>query len=229
KGVDNLDPAATEGYFVGVDANFFGKLDVRRVGTPGGTPTLSGNLAITVPQDSTPLSVTVSGSSSPLDAVDSRLTSASIRNGKLYTAEAIATDNTGSASGSLNRDAVRWYELGNLTTTPSLSRSGTIFDANTNNPVSYWMPSMAVSGQGHSVIGMSTGGVSAHPNGAVSSMLTGTSTFTAPTNYTASSASYNIDTGDPAYRWGDYSHTSVDPCDGQTFWTIQEYVDSTDS
>ena len=76
---------------------------------------------------------------------------------------------------------------------------------------------------------MSTGGPSARPNGAVSSMLSGDAAFTAPANYTASSQGYNVDTGESVYRWGDYSHTSVDPCDGQTFWTIQEYVDSTNS
>ena len=45
------------------------------------------------------------------------------------------------------------------------------------------------------------------------------------------SSSYDpsFDTGNPFYRWGDYSHTSVDPCDQQTFWTIQEYVDSPNS
>jgi hypothetical protein len=173
--------------------------------------------------------VTVGGSSKDLDAIDSRLTTASIRNGKLYTAEAIGTDSTGNAGGTEDRDSVRWYEVANLTTTPTLSRSGTIFDNATSNPLSFWMPSITVSGQGHAVVGVTTGGSTARPNGAVSSMLSGTSTFTAPANYTAATQSYNVDSGDPTYRWGDYSMTSVDPCDAQTFWTIQEYTDSTDS
>ena len=229
QGVDNLDPSASEGYFVGVDGNLVGKLDVRRVSNPGGTPTMSGNLGITVPTDSTPRSVSVPGSTKSLDAIDARLTTASIRNGELYTTEAIGTDNTGTAGGIEDRDSVRWYELANLTTTPTLSRSGTIFDNATSNPLSFWMPSIAVSGQGHAVVGMTTGGAAARPNAAVSSMLNGTSTFTTPTNYTTATQNYNVDTGDPVYRWGDYSMTSVDPCDAQTFWTIQEYTDSTNS
>ena len=42
---------------------------------------------------------------------------------------------------------------------------------------------------------------------------------------------YNVDLGDwrPDVPLGRFSHTSVDPCDGQTVWTIQEYVDGTDS
>ena len=232
QGVDNLDPAATEGYFVGVDGAFFGILDVRRVGTPGGTPTLSGNLAVSVPSDDLmPISVQALGTTGKggLDAVDWRLGTASIRNGKLYTAQNIGVDGSGAGSGSPSRDAVRWYELANLTTTPTLSRSGTIFDG-TASALSYWMPSIAVNGQGHAVIGMSTGGAAARPNAAVSSMLSTDSSFLSPTNYTSSSANYapSFDPGNPL-RWGDYSNTSVDPCDGQTFWTIQEYVDSTDS
>src|SRR3954469_1505987 len=39
QGVDNPDPGATFGHFVGVDAVAFSQLDVRRVTDPGGTPT----------------------------------------------------------------------------------------------------------------------------------------------------------------------------------------------
>jgi uncharacterized repeat protein (TIGR01451 family) len=228
QGVGNLDPAATAGYFVGIDGALFGKLDVLRVGTPGGTPTLSASLPINVPATDSPLSPTVLGSSKPLDATDDRLGSASLVGGKLYTAQNIGVDSTGAATGSSSRDAVRWYELANLASTPTLSRSGTIFDSS-GNAASDWMPSLAVNGQGHAVIGMSTASSTTHPNGAISTMLAGDSSFSAPASYTASSASYNLDTGDSSYRWGDFSHTSVDPCDGQTFWTIQEYVESTDN
>jgi hypothetical protein len=49
QGVDNDDPAATEGYFIGVDNQTFGTLMIRRITNPGGTPSISGNLTITVP------------------------------------------------------------------------------------------------------------------------------------------------------------------------------------
>jgi hypothetical protein len=53
QGVDNYDPAATEGYFIGVTSthNFliFGKLSLRRISNPGGTPSISGNIDITIP------------------------------------------------------------------------------------------------------------------------------------------------------------------------------------
>jgi hypothetical protein len=230
QGVDNDDPAATSGYFVGIDGGSFGVVDVLRVGTPGGTPTLSGNLAVTVPTDSFSIPVPAIGSTRPLDEGDSRLTSSSIRNGKLYTVEVIGVNSAGTATNSGDRDASRWYELTNLATTPTLNRSGTVFDSSATKK-SYWMPSIAVSPQGHAVMGMSVSASTLRPNGAFASMLSGTSAFSTPTTYTSASADYNVDLGDgdPTYRWGDYSHTSVDPCDGQTFWTIQEYVDATNS
>src|SRR6185436_1317629 len=48
QGVDNYDPGATEGYFIGVDNATFGKLMLRRVTNPGGSPSVSANIAITV-------------------------------------------------------------------------------------------------------------------------------------------------------------------------------------
>jgi hypothetical protein len=231
QGADNDDPTATTGYYIGHDDEFFGRIDVLRVGTPGGTPTLSGPFAIDTPvnlPDSFANGVPASGSTKNLDGGDIRLTDAMIRNGKLYTTEAVAVSSTGGDSGTLDRDAADWFEVSNLDTTPTLSRSGTVFDSSATKK-SYWMPSITVSPQGHAVMGMSVSASSLHPNAAYSSMLGGTSTFSAPTTYTSATASYNVDTGDSVYRWGDFSHTSVDPCDGQTFWTIQEYTDATDS
>src|SRR5262249_15079747 len=43
-----------------------------------------------------------------------------------------------------------------------------------------------------------------------------------------SSTAYNLQAVD-GQRWGDYSHTVVDPNDDQTFWTFQEYCDGTNS
>ena len=45
RGVDNIDPAATEGYFIGVSNVSFGKLMLRRVvADPGGSPTISADV-----------------------------------------------------------------------------------------------------------------------------------------------------------------------------------------
>src|SRR6266545_2280034 len=50
RGVDNFDPTATEGYFVGPDNATFSTIMFRRVSNPGSaTPTISANISVTVP------------------------------------------------------------------------------------------------------------------------------------------------------------------------------------
>jgi hypothetical protein len=218
-GVDNTDPSATSGYFVGVDGEFLGELDLLRVGTPGGTPTLSANMQIDLSQtdiDFDPQNVKTPLSSVPLDGGDVRITQAELVNGKLYASQAIGSDSSGHGLGSTSaRDSVRWYELTNLGTTPTLNRFGTIFDSASSSPKFFWMPSMAVNSQGHALIGMTSASSTARPSAAYSSMLSGSSSFSTPTNYaTSPSVSYNPSFDGPDfYRWGDFSTTTVDPYD----------------
>src|SRR5258708_21195327 len=88
QGVDNYDPRSTEGYFIGVDGAAFSLLQVRRITNPGSaSPTISGNIPITVATTSTPLIVPHLGNTSAsgacagcLDALDDRLFAAHIRN-----------------------------------------------------------------------------------------------------------------------------------------------------
>src|SRR6185369_208696 len=50
RGVDNFDPGATEGYFVGPDNATFSTIMFRRVSNPGSlTPTISANISVAVP------------------------------------------------------------------------------------------------------------------------------------------------------------------------------------
>ena len=99
QGVDNYDPAATVGYFIGTDNASFGNLILRRVSNPGGTPTISGNINITVPSTAYPISVPHKGnndlSNGVLDSIDDRLMAAHLRNGSLWTSHQIGVDNTG--------------------------------------------------------------------------------------------------------------------------------------
>ena len=238
QGVDNDDPAATEGYFIGVDNASFGKLIVRRVSTPGGTPTVSSNISITVPTTTSPITVphlgNTGGSNGNLDAVDDRLFAAHIRNGRLWTAHNIQVNSSGVASGSGGRNGSRWYELQNLTATPSLVQSGTVFDSAASNPKNYWIPSIMVSGQGHVAMGFSTAGTTNRANaGTVGRLASDTlGTMQAPVDYTASTTAYNP-SGDPGgssgRRWGDFSYTSLDPSDDMTMWTIQEFCNANNS
>jgi subtilisin-like proprotein convertase family protein len=235
QGVDNYDPFATEGYFIGVDENYVGRLVLRRVTNPGGTPLLSPNIYLNVLTTSFPLTVRHAGNNKGangyLDAVDDRLFAAHLRNGRLWTAHNIAVNNTGAVEGTLTRTAARWYEIGNLNTNaPQLIQAGTLFAesaTNTFDERNYFIPSIMVTGQGHVALGFSTAGSNEFINAATAGRLATDplGTLRAPTVFTSASTSYN-----PTYnRWGDYSYTSLDPCDDMTLWTIQQYCDSANS
>jgi hypothetical protein len=231
QGVDNPDPSATSGYFVGVDEIAFSKLDVVRISNPGtASPSASGTLGVNVPTTRFPINVphlgNTGGSANNLDALDDRLFAASMRGDRIWTAHNIAVNSSGVASGASSRDGSRWYEL-DVSSTPSLVQSGTVFDSASSNPLSYWIPTVAVSGQGHVAIGGSVSGAAHHPDAWFSGRLSGAAagTVDVPTRYTASSANYNPGNN----RWGDYSAVSLDPVDDMTMWTIQEHVAATDS
>jgi hypothetical protein len=231
QGVDNVDPHATEGAFIGVSNALFGELALRRVADPGGTPSISSNILITVPSTSFPLAAPQTGSQKTLDTLDDRLFAATFRNGELWTAHDIGVNSSGVAS-SPNRTAVRWYELTGIPSgqTPSIVQSGTIFDGVASNPRFSFIPSVMVSGQGHAAFGFSTSGASEHPNAATAGRLAGDTLGTVGTTQllTNSTSTYGPQTS-AIQRWGDYSFTSLDPLDDMTMWTVQEFSNATNS
>lgn len=247
QGVSNDDPSATEGYFIGVDVLAFSLVQIRRVSNPGGVaPTISGNISLTVPTTVYPLGAQtgvgvpyqgVTGGNS-LDDLDDRLFQAQILRdnvsgvSRLWTGHNIQVTAAGVASTTGGRDGSRWYEIGNLTTTPTLVQSGTLFDSAATNPNSFWIPSVAVSGQGHMAIGASSAGNSRFPalyaSGRLRTDALGSNQ--APTEIQSSTTTYNLQTPSPVkQRWGDYSKTITDPCDNQSMWHIGEYCDLTNS
>jgi hypothetical protein len=244
RGVDNYDASANEGYFIGPSILNGGQLILRRVADPGGTPTISTNIVVTVNTTSQPISVdhlgNLGGTNGRLDAIDDRLFAAHIRSGRLWTAHNIAVDATGVASDSdpQRRDAVRWYELIVPVNVgiPTVNQSGTIFDnaSTLANARQFWMPSVTVSGQGHAALGFSVAGTPYHVNAATAGRLLGETlgNLDTPTLLTNSSTPYNPpnDSGaGGARRWGDYSFTSLDPNDDMTMWTVQEFCDGTNT
>ncbi len=242
QGVDNFDTNATDGYFIGGSIAISGGLILRRISDPGGTPSISTNIIVTVPQRTDPITVphlgNTGGDNGKLSGGDRRLAMAQIRNGRLWTAHTMSVNNTGGVTGALTRNAARWYELQNLDTTPTLAQLGTVFSPSAANDTAqkhFSFPSIMVSGQGHAAMGFSTAGSTNRINAGFTSRLVGdpAGTMNAPTDYTASTTSYNpsFDSGVSRgeRRWGFYSYTSLDPEDDMTMWTIQEFCDATDS
>jgi hypothetical protein len=239
RGVSNDDPNATDGYFIAPDFSLFGRLILRRITYPGGVPTISGNIFLTVPQTNSPIDVDHAEmfGDNPIDAIDDRLYTAGIYTNKLtgtrslWTAHHIQVDSNGVASGLGFRDGSRWYEIGNLSSSPTLLQAGTVFDPKVTWPArSFIYPSVAMSGQGHATLGFSTAGYVFYVDAGAAGRLSGDppGTMQPFTLLTSSNTAYNRY---PFFeqQWGDYSQTLVDPNDDMTFWTFQEYCDDTNS
>ncbi len=247
RGVDNFDPAATAGYFVGTDTGVYSRIVLRRVSNPGSaSPTISASINVTVPTTGATNPVehagNTGGNNGRLDSLDDRLFAAMMRNGRLWTAHNLRVSPAGVASTTAtSRKAARWYEFQNLGTTPTLNQSGTVYDgaATLAAALQYWIPSVTVTGQGHAVVGFSMAGTPSGATPAYVARLAGDplGTMAGPPSagallYGTTAASYNppSDTGGASgRRWGDYSFTVVDPLDDMTVWTIQEYNQAANS
>jgi hypothetical protein len=235
QGVDNDDPASTEGYFIGISACLASTLTVRRITTPGATPAISAGMNITVPITSAPASVVAQGVPSfPLDAVGDRLMAAHMRKNKdtgvssLWTAHSIRVNSSGVGAAGGGRNGSRWYEFRNLTSTPpTLFQSGTLFDSAASNPRSFWMMSIAGSGQGHMALGCTFASVNDFASIAAAGRLSSDTLGTTQTFTIAQAGTQPYDDllTNPQ-RWGDYSQTVVDPNDDMTMWTFQEYCNN---
>jgi hypothetical protein len=184
---------------------------IRRVNPPLSSPTLTQVGTVTVPAYGDPPDAQQLGGGTALDTGDARIYVSHYRDGFLWAAHTI---NGG------GRAAARWYQFN--PTTPSLVQSGTI-----SNPTrAYYYPSIAVNSAGAALIGF-TGSSSTEFAGAWwAARYPGdpSGQMSAPQQYRAGSSSQSHIDNVGRNRWGDYSHTSVDPSNDRDFWTIQSYA-----
>jgi hypothetical protein len=116
---------------------------------------------------------------------------------------------------------IRWYEIRNMSGTPSVYQQGTYAPDNSYR----WMPSLAVDKFGNMAVGYSVSSNSIYPAiryaGRLSSDALGTLGQTEATLFAGTGAQlggYN--------RWGDYASMSVDPVNDCTFWFTTEYYET---
>jgi hypothetical protein len=240
RGVDNDDPSWTEGYFIGPEVSSTSGIGIRRISDPGGTPTLGPNMSL--PVTNTAVSdQSALGSFLPINASGLRLFAASIHKNKitgvtsLWTAHSVETDTTctPSTGGSLRLGA-KWYEIGSLTTTPTITQFGTLCTTTAGSGVSnsergFVYPTVTATGQGHMALAASYASASEYVGVAAAGRLRTdppAGTRAPETIVLPGSSDYNINDSVPRNRWGDYSLTDVDPNDDQTVWTFQEYADT---
>lgn len=242
QGVYNDDPEATRGYFVGVDNEVFSRLRYIVVNNPGTTtPTITQSF-FNVPATYYPYVQPAQGSTIPLDALgDERLLDAQMIRNKItgqnaiWTAHHIAVTAAGTAvtaDGVANaRNAMRWYQLTENNGVLTLAQSGTLFDNTATNAKGYWMGTIAGSGQGHAVLASSVASPSLTANAIVAGRYASqpAGILNAPVDITSFTAVYNRENTGDDQRWGDYSHTSLDPSDDMTIWSFQEYTTSTNN
>src|SRR5204862_4458386 len=125
-------------------------------------------------------------------------------------------------------------QIADLTGTPTLIQAGTLFDPTVTNARGFWMPSTAMSGQGHMALGCSYAGSNDFAGIATSGRLrTDPLGSNQPgTLALVSNKAYNLVFASEStnfHRWGDFSQVSIDPNDDMTMWTFQEYCNATAS
>ena len=161
-----------------------------------------------------------------LNQTGSRLMMAVIRDGALWTCHHVGLSGTngsysGNATGTnVDRSAVQWLKLTTDTNGNFLSvTNGRVFDRSGTNPCWYYFPSLMVNAKGDMAMGFS-GSQSNGYIGAFSSYRTAAGAMpNTPFLIQAGKGPFE------ANKWGDYSSTSLDPCDDLTMWTVQQYAE----
>lgn len=119
---------------------------------------------------------------------------------------------------------VRWFELRNVTTAP------TVFQQSTYQPDTTWrwMGSAAMDQSGNLAIGFSASSTSINPQIRYAGRLASDTINTLGQGEATLFSGTGSQSG-TGNRWGDYSALTVDPVDDCTFWYTQEYYATTGS
>jgi hypothetical protein len=115
---------------------------------------------------------------------------------------------------------VRWYEIRNPSTTPSIYQQGTYAPDSAYR----WMGSIAMDKDGNMALGYSVSSSTVNPSIRYTGRLATDALGAMPQGETTLLAGTGRQVG--VNRWGDYSSMSIDPSDDCTFWYTQEYNNS---
>jgi hypothetical protein len=121
------------------------------------------------------------------------------------------------------RTGLRWYEVRNLSTTPTIYQQSTFAPLDPTNPLWRWMGSAAMDHVGDIAIGYSASGPNYFPSIHYAGRLSTDPLNDLTQGEAVMFAGLGIQ-GFPLNRWGDYSDLTVDPNDDCTFWYTQEYL-----
>jgi hypothetical protein len=147
------------------------------------------------------------GGLTPFAIGDARIDACTFRNGSIWVAQNLLPDALP------RRASLQWLQID---TSGTLQSFGRIDDPTAQSM--FMMASIAVNQANDFLLGYSHFSTTSFPSAGYSVHLPGDApgTIRDPFVYRAGLASYNVS------RWGDYSHTQVDPVNNTDFWTIQE-------
>jgi hypothetical protein len=182
---------------------------------------LDNNQTFTVPQKGW-ISAT---NHTPDELGGSRISSAVIRNGFLWTCHVIGLDGTNINydGGATDRTAIAWYKIAITNNLLSFANAnaltGHIWDSATTQPYYYMFPSLMVNSSEDLLVGFS----GSRTNEYIGSFYWGrrnsnSQTLSRPTMIHPGRGYYDSE------RWGDYSACSLDP-NGSTIWSIQQHAE----
>jgi hypothetical protein len=227
---DSMQPAHTFGqapaeYFIYEGEN---QLFLARMDNTADTPVWNRPLPLTgvsgvasfVSDDSLPV-VPQAGNPNGIDASDTRLLNAVYRNGSLWTTHHVAVPPI------IGKIEVRWYQIDPAPVNGIVQSQGQISDPNRG----YFYPSITVNNNSDVAIGFSGSSAAQYASAYYTARRSNdpTGVMPPPSLLKTGEAPY-LKTGatfggtETDNRWGDFSATVVDPTDGVTFWTLQEYA-----
>jgi hypothetical protein len=228
--VHNQSAVASDGFafFLASSAILYANIEYRVLQWAlSGVPTLSLTAEILTSAYGATVDAPANGSTTDIDVGDDRILMAVQRNGFIWGTRNVGVTSSGGA-GTVDRTASEWFELVTSGPAAGLNQQGRVFDGAASDPMFYYYPSVVVSGQGHAALGFSGSNAASFVGAYTCGRLVSDSAGTMQ-------AVMQIKGGDASYerllggrnRWGNYSHTTVDPNDDMSIWTVQEYAAST--
>ena len=169
------------------------------------------------------LGATCPGTPRFIDSGDSFIRSNVVfRNGSIWYAQTIGLP-AGRTAATIDRTAAQWTRLD---TTGAFVEGGRIDDANANTTNGEWYayPSIAVNANGDLLLGFSNFSWKHFARAAYAMRPNGEASMRDPALIKEGEDYYSKSFTGTRNRWGDYSHTIVDPDNDLDFWTIQEYA-----
>ncbi len=165
-----------------------------------------------------------------LGAPDSQVrTNPVFRNGRIYYAQTVGIDVDANAS--LDHTAAQWTVLDATAGAgfASFLDGGRVEDAtatSANGGHWYAYPSIAANKNGDVLLGFSEFQSNDYADAGYTFRLASDAagTMRDPVTYKEGEDYYEKTGGGPSNRWGDYTHTVVDPSNDRDMWTIQEYA-----